>query len=498
MGGVFSLVFVRKPKHTAFEKLNLTLHEDGRILQVLLNQLDLTRDSTMARLPRMSTESQVPSRINTNIDSEGTKSEMKLHLEPEELPFYFVTFQLPEHLCLWGEPFVCQFIEEEIEDPEIEEEILVEETDKKSKKKRLRKTESVKSGKDAKRKSSKPEKIIIMPDEKLISSQAKPNQRNRSSANIYSLTAVDMIRKSTLEAYRSSGELVPNFVLNLGPLSSRRASLLNKLCMPRIISSFKFPKEFRDEQLDEQATKKATGPIYRRRFAELADSPEEMKEFTLSYEDQADPERLYPRFPQLEEEQKLDKIEKERVSRMGDDFGIVDSSLYGLIQTLDDIKSQYEDSPKKLTGQARSSHAVRGFKRHYQEPKEVSTRVTRNTINTRRTASSGFGNSLLPVQLPSVHSDKELELEGRESESTLNETPRKSKLISQPISQGPRRPVTIKVSHWTTEFILESNFNKESMILTVKTDRLGNFGFAYPRYSHFPFRHWQLEANEQK
>ncbi|XP_017030334.1 uncharacterized protein [Drosophila kikkawai] len=470
VGGVFSMVFMRKPRHTAFEKLNLTLHEDGRVLQVVLDQLNRSRDSSSSDLFGLERGPTRP-----NIDMEATDSDLKLHLEPDELPFYFITFTIPDNLCLWADPLVCHFIEEEIEGPTVEEDVLLEDLDKKNKKKRRKTLEAMKV-KDAGRKSSS----MRSTDDAINIKEP----RNLTSVNIYRASALDMVRKSYNESENVNNEALQDFVPNMEANNRTRASLVKTICMPRIISSFKFPKEFKETPLDEQPTQRASGHLSRRRVVEnvIAD---EITEFVPNYEDQADPERLFPIFPETMDSHKMKQYEF--AAKQAEDPSLPCDTVYELIQTLDEIKEKYEDGPRKLAEQT-AIQAVRMSKRHIAE--FIPTRGAYKSRASMRRSGSVYGEIV----------EREIESDSRgESDSDVNAFTHTVKLKKKTEARPSEisRLESNKVIHWTTEYILESNFDRNSKILTVKTDRLGNFGFAYPRYNHFPFRHWHLEANEE-
>ncbi|KAH8239255.1 hypothetical protein KR032_002629 [Drosophila birchii] len=468
MGGVFSIIFVRKPRHTMFEKFNLTLHEDGRVVQVMLDQLHRSRESSTSRSSELKRGS-----IRQNIEVQPTESDLKLHLEPNELPFYFITFKVPKHLCLWADPLVCQFIEEEIEIPVVEDEFLVPDVEKKNKKKRNRKESEPAS------RSSGGKHI----EEVALKRGSASSRHSRGSANLYRESVMDIIRKSQFDNELINIGSVENFALNVEPLNRKRASMIKKICMPRIISSFKFPQDFKTEQTEEQNNKKTNGPIYRRRLADSI-TTDEIKELTLNYEDQADPERLYPLFPEPEV---LSKVwQYELAAKHAKDCSSRHDNLFGLIRTLDGIKRKYEDSTKKLEEQM-EKQSTKPSKRHVSEVKDVSHR-------------GSIKGNLVMRKLPNLlgeSADRESDVDNQESDTDLHSLRRRSRRIStRPIPES-NRTESNKVIHWTTEHILQSDFDRESHILTVKTDRLGNFGFAYPRYTHFPFRNWSLVVNEE-
>ncbi|XP_017081208.2 uncharacterized protein LOC108114647 isoform X2 [Drosophila eugracilis] len=470
MGGVISLVFVRKAKHTAFEKFNITLHEDGRVLRKELDVLDESHKEFLST--KFSTLPSPSHPIDLNTED---ASEFKLHLEPDELPFYFLTFKMPNHLCVWGEPMACQFVQHVIESQQVVENIL-EKLDKKKKpmRKNFRKSASILP------KVSTPAKAANVPDENV---EEMPKTRYhqpalQSSLNIYRPSALAIMRQSLLEPGQGYQNPIKNVDLKGVPLTKTNLELLRKHCLPRIISSFKFPREFVNDELEEQAIKKpaASAQLYRRRGNDSALS-EQIKDHVFSYEEQSLPERFYPVFPTMEPLQLgLERSTKE------------DTSMYGLFRTLDDIKDKYEDAHKKIDDQ--TVHTVRMSRRFHPEPSTPSRTIRQGSFSRRSTRQFGLDvGGISEMRLaeieydPSITSDSEPQRKIRKNDNLQLGTPRSSE---------PR-----KVFLWSTEFILESEYDKESKVLTVKTNRLGNFGFAYLRYTHFPFRHWELEKNEE-
>jgi len=269
------------------------------------------------------------------------------------------------------------------------------------------------------------------------------------------------------------------------PLSRRKIRLLQDHCLTRIISSFKFPQEFKDGDLEEKAIKNTTGPsLYRRREANSVEYAR-TEDYFFNYEDQSNPERVYPKFPVLKDLQL--ELGREHATKN-------DTSMYGLVLTLDDIKEKYMDAPKKITDQL-VTQAVRMSRRTLQEPLN-SSRFRRQSSFVRRSFRQlGLEASTVSVgELRSAEMEYELS-EASESSDPIRKTRKESRLPSESVS---RNYEIIKVFHWTTKFILESKFDKDSKVLTIKTDRLGNFGFAFQRYTHFPFSHWELEKNEEK
>ncbi|XP_016956114.2 uncharacterized protein LOC108028685 isoform X1 [Drosophila biarmipes] len=481
MGGVISIVFVRKPKHTAFEKFNITLHEDGRALRKQVDALDDINDVSTRRSTKPSIL-QKPSRMEMRRDlDQGENSEFHLHLEPDELPFYFLTFKVPDHLCLWGEPMVCQFVEDEIERlQEAEIEKVVEKTDKK------KKVNKKPSQKLSVQKIGTPSKGIIVkaenPEEKGKPNYHKPTRE--SSINIYRPSALAMVRQGSLDPEQVNQGPLKNFQLQGEPLSRRKTRLLQEHCLPRIISSFKFPQEFKDGELEEKAVKTVTGPsLYRRREVSSVEYAK-TEDYFFNYEDQSNPERVYPKFPAVKDLQ----LELGRAHATNKD-----TSMYGLVLTLDDIKEKYMDAPKKITDQL-VTQAVRMSRRTFQEPLSTSRSRRQSSFVRRSFRQLGLEASTVSVgDLRSAEMEYELS-EASESSEPVRKTRKENRFPSESVSRSYE---IVKVFYWTTKFIMDSKFDKASKVLTIKTDRLGNFGFAFQRYTHFPFNHWELEKNEE-
>ncbi|XP_017095915.2 uncharacterized protein [Drosophila bipectinata] len=488
MGGIFSMIFLRKPKHTAFQKFNITMHEDNRTLHFEQLHADIGLDDESSR-----------DDSKRNLDF-SMIPEPNLHLNNEDLPYYILTFKMPLHLCRWGEPMVCQFIEEEIGGPVDELEEPTEDIEKKHKKKAQKKTRKTIDDLKSEKRATKTKSI----SGSVTSTQPSPRLKSvnrltvrENSLNIYRPSALDMLRRSTSFPIVPA-DFVKNFYLKQECLKKKEIQILQRYCMPLLLSSFKFPQEFRDEALADEQAKKPVGPMYRRRLIE--DDTEKKAAanvYTFNYEDQAEPERLYPFFRRtadiIMEDTELKPIDSQL--NQGDDI-----TLYQLMNTLEKIKDNYEDSPKKIANQT-PPLGVKIPRRHYSETPVVSSRTLRAASTTRRNTSLAlaFKGDATSTTTMGVESEKDMEMDLDFDLATGEGTARKSRIPLLTPSAPPifkKRDEVMKVRHWTTEYILESNFDQEHKILTVKTDRLGDFGFAYPRYIHFPFRDWELEQSD--
>ncbi|XP_043650443.1 uncharacterized protein LOC122618236 isoform X2 [Drosophila teissieri] len=473
IGGIVSLVFVQKAKHTAFEKCNITLHEDGRLLRKSLNILDGSKEQEPSR---RSTKWGIGTDTKRNTVFEEA-SEVPLHLEPNELPYYFLTFKVPNHLCIWGEPMVCQFFESEMERPqEVKAEELVKKLDKKKKymRKSFRKQSESVHGVTS---TSGP----VSTGEEKSSESNKPTYHQparENSINIYRPSALAIVRQSAMETEQTRYESTfNNFKLLEEPISRRDLRLLQDQCLPRIISSLKFPLDFKDEKMEAQALKKTPlVQLYKRRLTDSVGSSQ-MEEFCFNYEDQSNPERLYPKFPLVTDlHVKAGRIDSAKE----------DTTMIGLLRTLEGIKNKYMDAPKRIVDQ--NTYAVRMSRKTFPDPLPTTRSHRQSYFGRRSVRQLGLEESNLSVFRP-----MEIEYELSETSETGGQLLKTSKDSQRPSESSE----PIKVAHWTTEFILESSFDRESKVVTLKTDRLGHFGFAYRRYAHFPFSHWELEKNEQ-
>ncbi|EDW95100.2 uncharacterized protein Dyak_GE22366, isoform B [Drosophila yakuba] len=477
IGGIVSLVFVQKAKHTAFEKCNITLHEDGRLLRKSLNILDGSKEEESSR---RSTKSGIGADIKRNTVFEEA-SDVPLHLEPNELPYYFLTFKVPDHLCIWGEPMVCQFFESEIERPqEVKADELVKKVEKK--KKYMRKSL---------RKESESVHVVTTMSGPVSTVEERSSESNKptyhqpareNSINIYRPSALAIVRQSAMETEQTPYESTfKNFKLLGEPISRRNLRLLQDQCLPRMISSLKFPLDFKDDKTEAQALKKTPAvQLYKRRLTDSVGSSQ-MEELCFNYEDQSNPERLYPKFPLMTDlHVKTGRIDSSKE----------DTTMIGLLRTLEDIKYKYIDAPRRIVEQ--NTYAVRMSKKSFSDPLPTTRSHRQSYFGRRSVRQLGLEESTL-----SVSRQVEIEYELSETSDTGGQLLKTSKDSRLPPQTLPQSSEPIKVAQWTTEFILESSFDRESKVLLVKTDRLGHFGFAYRRYAHFPFSHWELERNEQ-
>ncbi|KAH8302760.1 hypothetical protein KR044_010650, partial [Drosophila immigrans] len=483
LGGIYSVMFVRRPRNTDFEKFNIILHEDGRVLHTMES---VDADLLPPRHDNLQERASRPSQRASNLSQGRSKSRMRLHmtakqrrttmLDDDDLPYFFVTLQLPPEICKWGEPIACQYVtsmEEVVSDISI---VAVEE-----------KKEST-----AKRKRSK-----VEPIKKPVEQEARPSiftkvkPRDASLDNVFRPTLISMLRHSKLVMPGMRIMPVKNFPL-LKQLNQLEIRQLERYGIPRVISSFKFPmevREFLEQQHDQKPKNK--NMLMRRRSADIEENVD-FGDIDFSFKDQLGPERIFPVFEGVETVRHAYDIDSE------DDEPTEMKSMYGLLNKLDNIRSQYATNYVAIMNQA-------DFENKKPPPSKkavIPAQETRMTISTRPKSVLSKQQSL--GRLPSIHSTHAGPLSGSGSRSisSLHVSDQlsdeeisvaKFSIIPDVIEEKPK----VKVTRWTTKHIIASSFDRNARTFAIKTDRLGIFGLAFKRYEHFPFQDWSMQPNEE-
>lgn len=493
--------FVNKPKSTEFGKFNKTIHEDGRVLDIQHDvQADIEEDDNRG--------SRGSSRVRqTNFDilkEAAIIKEQNIYLQPHETPYFFLIFHLPQYLCNFGEPLACQFIDEDIEEEEPEEQTTTIEVEIPKKKMKKRKLERSSIEND----SSKLDENERSDNRRVTAT----NQRisKFSNKNIYRPSISASLRLSLTRPSLLPAIVLRNFPLNDRPLTARQKDEMQLHCLPRMLSSFKFPIEFAMEK-SESALKKR-GNLYLRRPGKEEDSAPAEPEY-FNYEKQEGPERLYPHF------HKRSKIMYNEESADEDSpmpIGYQGETLYSTLRTLQDIQGKYQNrsrafleqpsyNPKFLMaiGATSDTSAPRSsiqsaFSRKEREstritistPRNMESKETRPSRESKVTRASELG-------LPRESSNSEqMSLSSRSL--AIASASKKITLIENVVAEKAPPKKVVNVKHWTTKHLRKTKFDREKLTVTIMTDRLGLFGFAYKRYAHFPFSDWRLQQNEEK
>ncbi|KAH8327650.1 hypothetical protein KR074_007122, partial [Drosophila pseudoananassae] len=316
-GGIYSIMFVRRPDQTEFSKFNIVWHEDGRLLYTMPQLVAETgRNQRATEMLRKSRPTLM------------TPANVKL--EETDLPFFHVTIQLPPDLCRWSIPEVCQYLtENQIVPPEP----------------RRLASELLYTGEPFRGLSTS------------ASFQGSVRHSTRlsvdSTTNIFRPTIRMMLRQSHFESVigrTSANVLLKEFKLKNKQLNQLEIRNLQRHAIPRMISSFKLPADVLNDMPDLDAPTNKKGLFKRQDADVVAKRPE----LGFNYEDQLDtPERMYPFFPRVEVVQLDDSDDFEDTDedepqqlKMG-----TSHTMHQLIQDLDDIKTKYKAKPDELLNQ---------------------------------------------------------------------------------------------------------------------------------------------------
>ncbi|XP_070070799.1 uncharacterized protein [Drosophila takahashii] len=468
IGGIYNITFVRRPDQTQFEKFNIVLHEDGRVLKVIADVVAEVdgRSSHISEFTRMTFRG----------------SQMKLG--DDELPFFVVTVKLPPDLCRWGKPVVCHYLREVEAPPRTpDRNTLV---------------------------------TLNIIDPQRISSQLTQTGEsgNRSIANQFNPTLRSFLKHSVSYAHiLEKGMPIKDFPLDKA-LNKIEIMKLEKMCLPRIISSFKLPSEFTEDNLTAEALKSKPNRLLKRTETEMAVETKPPTE-NFDYEMQERPERMFPIF---EKATPLEFVPSE-YSTPTDSTKI--TTACGLLATLEDIKEKYVHKPFQLLDQIEivpkkleKKNAEGSKSASNLNPSRSSDRRSFTDVNDRKSVTDARDRKSITdgnLKFKSSGSDQKIG-KNRDSDQprgSEHKTTRRSGSVSKRRStrksgkvedlskfrQEEKEPPVL-LDHWTKEHIIESTNDQVTNTLTFRTTRLGIFGLAFKRYEHFPFGDWCLQPNE--
>ncbi|EDW17323.2 uncharacterized protein Dmoj_GI16835 [Drosophila mojavensis] len=336
LGGLYSINFVRRPTDTHYQTFNVTLHEDGRLLhikrEVVADLFNSYRDSRFGpRATKVMTK-----RSKMLMDEQKRKTHM---LEDDELPYFFVTIQMAREFCLWGTPIPCQYLDT-MEEVKSETSIVEEKKEVVAKRKKSRISTLPTQQQTA---------AQVIEDSQLTQIRRAPN----STINIFRPTLIALLRTSRKLLPGERVVPVENFNL-MQKLDHQKIRQLERYCVPRILSSFKFPLEVREE-LEQQQSDNRPKPknlLIRRRSVDTEEAVV-VGDLDFDYNVQHAAERVYPVF--------------EAVERMHYAEGDIDEpyydkkSMYGLIETFDNISTPEE---RKVEAEKPKQRVIRWTTKH--------------------------------------------------------------------------------------------------------------------------------------
>lgn len=413
-------------------------------------------------------------------------------------PYFVVTIELPEYLCLWGEPLACHY----------EDNLVGYSTEKLSSADKHGATPSVPV--DDQNKTLSKDRLsttFTLPsvDLSYTPGQSVSNfsvRTKRSLSNIFRPSIASLV--TSLTPLQPTHQLMSfpttdDFILDL-PLSLVQIRNIQRYCLPRIISSFKFPVELQDEANEEQRGKPKKGGLFlRKRTSEDSDQLEAVKEF--QYDGQNNPERIFPVLPRLEK-MHMDYI----IHDKGKDAMTVTGTKYpvsfsDLVQTLDKIRADYQSSYKRTLQVADRKMNAISFRDHKKKMKNAksedsfgktpassmaSIQIARHKSLKRKTRMSDLDilkgkeqkerSTRAEITFkPEIEKEleKEIEKEDEKEEKEEEEISKEAEEVPEPEKEVTQK--TFHYSHWTTKYINKTQYEKESHKITIWTDRLGEY-----------------------
>ncbi|XP_061390183.1 uncharacterized protein LOC133325430, partial [Musca vetustissima] len=494
LGGVYQLYYVHKPQHVDldFDRFNMTWHYNDGKLKI---DQELFIPPTSRFMGRRTTRLMSHLSLSRMSKLDRNVNESKSSTDPES-PWFVLTFKLPEYLCHWGEPLACHYETTEKVVEEKEEIIPTTMPTSPKKSKGLRRLPSKVSL------SGIPTHPVVehFPLNRPYASEAGNSMfklRRLSASQRFSqgnffqsslslrISQADIPRK----ARSSDGTLnVDDFYL-FRNLNKSQARNLERHCVPRIISSLKFPKELHEEELEAFRKKpKSKGGTLLRKHHGTHDEDMVQKQNlkkVFSYNDmQNNPERLHAVYPK-EELVRIARYLPENDSEETEDHKSPKTFLE-LLRLFNTIKSKYKSRPRLILDLKSIKSKTKWQNKRL---KQFFKKYDRPTLQTSISMERNIGRTPKRVATPKTKGDilkPDIERDLRRETSKVQIVEPSQITDPQEISVfdvssesqlkvdkfGKKEPKKIQYSHWTTKYILQSDYDKEQRTMTIQTDRL--------------------------
>uniref|UniRef100_A0A1B0BUP0 CASC1 C-terminal domain-containing protein n=1 Tax=Glossina palpalis gambiensis TaxID=67801 RepID=A0A1B0BUP0_9MUSC len=290
LGGVYQLNFVQKPRQAAFNYagINMTWHTEEHELQT----------EKHLHIPE---KHLLPGKrsLRYSINEEQAKAEaistdtgvLAEDIDPEN-PWFVLTFKLPDYLCYWSEPIACQYelIEEIIE---ITEEARTSEGEIQRQTKLFHDRDSAF------------EKILV--DDVNMGSilVARGMSLVPSRSNYFAPSAASLrlsLKKEEQQHYADDGVLYLNDFSLKRNFNTAQVRNIERHCVPHLLSSYKFPKEIKEEEIQAALRSRRRGTTLLPRKRDDIDELEEKSTRLFTFDEmQTNPERLYMFFNKTED-----------------------------------------------------------------------------------------------------------------------------------------------------------------------------------------------------
>uniref|UniRef100_A0A1A9W5X2 Uncharacterized protein n=1 Tax=Glossina brevipalpis TaxID=37001 RepID=A0A1A9W5X2_9MUSC len=292
LGGVYQLNFVQKPKQAIFNtaSINMTWHSNEH---KLITEKDLYIPEEPLLPGKRSLQYSIKeeeSKSEFIISETGVLTEENINVEN---PWFVLTFKLPDYLCYWSEPIACHY--ESIEKVvEIKKETRTSDDDE------VQRQTKIFQDRD-----SAFEKILI--DDinmgSILTTKGMSLVPSRSNFFAPSATSLRLSIKKEEEQqhYEEDGVLYLHDFSLKRPFNVAQVHNIQRHCVPHLLSSYKFPKETQEEELEVAKRSRRRGTTLLARKRDDIDELEERSTRLFNLDEmQNNPERLYMFFNKTE------------------------------------------------------------------------------------------------------------------------------------------------------------------------------------------------------
>uniref|UniRef100_A0A1A9W5X3 CASC1 C-terminal domain-containing protein n=1 Tax=Glossina brevipalpis TaxID=37001 RepID=A0A1A9W5X3_9MUSC len=500
LGGIYKLTCVKKPKQCDFyHSFNMIWHSEGENLIVeedfqiqeprtILSEA-LTRSVSRSRLTRISAMNLQKSRMSTNLLNERF---FESDENESSNPWFVLTFYLPDYLCQWDEPIACHY--------ESVEEVAAIKKDEDTREGMVSSLLKVDNDDDDDDdddgwKDTSPEEKQLMQLQSLLLTRKTPFRSMYDTA-LSTFRVFNQPSASILYDRETYGT-INDFKLN--SLSVEQVHKLERHCIPLLLSSYKFPREFEEDKrrVIKRVTRMTLGTTTRSLY-----NPQEektTKSRIFSFEDSKNPERLFAKYDEMKPVLIAEPLQPSAVI----DADREPNTFYKLIKILMLVKKLIQRNVNNIM--LTTLHQAESEIERIQE--QLKTKLRKKKLKSKKI-------EILPVapltitkkslaKLPSkslqvvrstqniVDVTNNLSSESSDSKDDLATT---TTTTSSKDAKEDTKVITYK--HWTTNYIKSSKFIQAERKFVIETDRLGYIGFAFKRYEHFPFKYWDLQPNE--
>uniref|UniRef100_A0A1A9WF87 CASC1 C-terminal domain-containing protein n=1 Tax=Glossina brevipalpis TaxID=37001 RepID=A0A1A9WF87_9MUSC len=441
LGGIYEVNFVQSPSLADFTSFNMIWHIDKQNIILDNEAARIHKYSRSTHYSRNQSivdvrESRV-SLLNPNLEA------LRETIDPEN-PFFVLIFQLPEHLCYWSEPVVCQY--------EVIEKIVTIENNSN-----------------------------VFKDAHLVDSLTQEIRANAEQARHYSKDDTCPFQFATADKHEIVEDCYVDDFSLVSHLSTKELRKIERFCIPQMLSSFKFNKEIQEDAQKKRKRRNLNARLLRRSRGYSFNK----KLFRIFQYDEAqnNPERLFTIFGKGETLKFLNRLE-----RFSETSSSAPATFYQLFKRLKLIKEMYQSKINKilqLPEFAPKTEVLQKIKKDKKDTRQPLLKSKRSSANLKRLAKQRSRQSISSAH-PSLGSFSKYLIHQRESTGKNIENE----------SSEHEMTKTITCAHWTTQHVRSSCFIKEECKMIIETDRLGIFGFAFDRYEHFPFKYWELKPSE--